>query len=463
MLIGTRVVGVVAVCLAAAAVWAEPAGACTCADRDERDRLEDGEKALIGRVLDQRRLDGRRGDRFAYRVRVERSLGVRLRGEVEVVLAYPDCGSLRVGSREAMFVRRGGRAWRTAGCSIVDPSELERAAEPYQRPRGSGRAVLLAGGRFGTARVMALDARGRVVGYGSGRGETRRLSVCPGSRLAAELFIDRRTVGVAVRELGSLRVVRSARLPLNGLRFDPEAGTVSCADAQAASVHVGIYEYIRTTRFDRMRIFRLSSAGLRQVASTRGSTVAFSPGSAFVGRINYGVTAVNLLDGTTDRVARARVPELLAVSPDQTRLAFYDRDGIRVVDLTREGADRHLEIGYGGAIKWLASDRLLFRKGGEGRLYDRDLRLVRIYPFFRADGEAQVGDRLYGTDRYRLRSLDLASGRKRTVGQLTDRGIVDLEGLPERPLIEPGRGRPVLRSASGAGLQCRTRGPRKAR
>jgi hypothetical protein len=57
-------------------------------------------------------------------------------------------------------------------------------------------------------------------------------------------------------------------------------------------------------------------------------------------------------------------------------------------------------------------------------------------------GQAHVAGRLYGTDRYRLRTLDLETGRKRTVASLTDRGIVDLVGVPERPLIEPGRRRP---------------------
>jgi hypothetical protein len=77
-----------------------------------------------------------------------------------------------------------------------------------------------------------------------------------------------------------------------------------------------------------------------------------------------------------------------------------------------------------------------------GRLYSPELRLLRRYPFFRAYGQARVGERLYGTDRFRLRSLDLASGRKRTVAELTDRGISHLVALPERPEIEPGRHRP---------------------
>jgi hypothetical protein len=82
-------------------------------------------------------------------------------------------------------------------------------------------------------------------------------------------------------------------------------------------------------------------------------------------------------------------------------------------------------------------------------VYDTELRRIRRYPFVRMYLQAHVADRLYGTDRYRLRSVDLATGRKRTVAELTDRGIVDLVGVPERPLIEPARHRPNPPTATG--------------
>jgi hypothetical protein len=44
--------------------------------------------------------------------------------------------------------------------------------------------------------------------------------------------------------------------------------------------------------------------------------------------------------------------------------------------------------------------------------------------------QAHVAGRPCGSNRYRLRTLDLETGRKRTVASLTDRGIVDLVGLP---------------------------------
>ena len=52
---------------------------------------------------------------------------------------------------------------------------------------------------------MALDARGRVLGYGFGEGETRAISVCPGATRSAELVLRRRGLSVAVRDLARWR------------------------------------------------------------------------------------------------------------------------------------------------------------------------------------------------------------------------------------------------------------------
>ena len=41
---------------AAVLTGADLAAACSCADRDERDRLEEGEIGLLGRVLERREL-----------------------------------------------------------------------------------------------------------------------------------------------------------------------------------------------------------------------------------------------------------------------------------------------------------------------------------------------------------------------------------------------------------------------
>ena len=135
-----RGLAVLAVVGAAVAVWADVAAACSCADVDERDRLEAGEKAIIGRVLEERALDDV-GREFAYRIRVERSIGFRLSGEIELrLLDFGACGTPYVGRREGIFIRRRAGGWRSYGCDIVRGSALARALRPYRRPLGSGRA-----------------------------------------------------------------------------------------------------------------------------------------------------------------------------------------------------------------------------------------------------------------------------------------------------------------------------------
>jgi hypothetical protein len=159
-------------------------------------------------------------------------------------------------------------------------------------------------------------------------------------------------------------------------------------------------------------------------------------------------------------VIGARAPDLLSAIPDGARISLYDSGRLQVVEVA-SGQVRSRKVRYGGTIEWLDAQRLLFRTGGTALVYDTELRRMRRYPFVRMYGQAHVADRLYGTVRYRLRSLDLATGRKRSVAELTDRGIVDLIGVPERPLIEPGRHRPggrLVRRAPRAGLEPATRG-----
>jgi len=186
-----------------------------------------------------------------------------------------------------------------------------------------------------------------------------------------------------------------------------------------------------------VRIWRADASAVTRVAVVEGSQAALGPTQAYVTRMGGAVIAVDLATGRTTRLTGARAPESPTVSPDGAHLAFYDfvRDRLSVVDVAT-GAVRSQKLRYGYAIEWLDNQRLLFRSGSTALVYDTELRRIRRYPFVRMYLQAHVGDRLYGTDRYRLRSLNLATGRRRTVAGLTDRGVVDLVGVPGRPLLE---------------------------
>jgi hypothetical protein len=161
-----------------------------------------------------------------------------------------------------------------------------------------------------------------------------------------------------------------------------------------------------------------------------------------VGRFGEAIFAVDLATGATRRLTTVRGPQPISLSPDGTRLAYYDSDRLHMLDVAT-GAKRSRKIRYGQAIEWLDSERMLFRMSGTALMYDTDLRRLRRYPFVRMYGEAHVAGRVYGSARYGLRALDLETGRKLGVASLTDRGITDLVGVPEQPLIQPGKRRPA--------------------
>src|SRR5918992_1465728 len=156
---------------------ADRASACSCADSDPRDRVEAGEPALIGRVVEATRNPADPYALARYVVRVERALNVRL--------------GRRVTLRSSPFSSSCGVEWN------------------------EGRRIA----------TFLYRARGRVLGYGFGQGAVRRISVCPGARLAAEL-VDRgrRLAAVVVRSLESLAVVSAAEVPRHMTEL-------SCADA----------------------------------------------------------------------------------------------------------------------------------------------------------------------------------------------------------------------------------------
>jgi hypothetical protein len=210
-------------------------------------------------------------------------------------------------------------------------------------------------------------------------------------------------------------------------------------------VHVTVADYPRP-RYDRVRVFRVNGPAAHMVATLRGSTTTVGPTTAYVGRFTHGpaVLAVDLATGEVTRLTEAESPDMLALSPDAARLAFQDgNERIRVIDLAT-GRERSRPYRYASAIEWLGADRLLIRAFRKDGTYDAQLKPLRRYRYLRMLHQAHVGNRIFGTDGYyRLRSLNLDTGRRRGVARLTDRGVLDLVGVPGRPAIAPGTRRPA--------------------
>ena len=138
---------------------------------------------------------------------------------------------------------------------------------------------------------------------------------------------------------------------------------------------------------------------------------------------------------------------------------MLDSDGLRVID-NATGAARFDPVGQWGPIMWLGPDRLLVRLGGGRiRIYDSRLRVLEAYGPYRAFGFAHLGRQVFGINGPLVVALDLASGARRTVAELPDEDVYDLDPLAGSPRISAPaglpaaaslpRGRPLVRSTWG--------------
>jgi hypothetical protein len=201
-------------------------------------------------------------------------------------------------------------------------------------------------------------------------------------------------------------------------------------------------------------VLAVGDAGATRIARVRGFGAQLGRAHAYL-TSGKRLVAVALADGSVRSLTSVRYyAQPLAESPDGRWLAFHDDDNLTLMSVP-PGAARSTRVRFGGAIAWLSNDTFMFRRGGEGRVYDTSLELVRRYAFFRLQHQAQVGERLFGTDRFRLGSLDLTSGRRRTVATLPDRGINTLEGVTDGPTVEADRRAPATASAANLNRECR--------
>lgn len=160
-------VGMLVLALLATAVDAH---ACSCAQPDPWAYLQDSDAAFVGRLVERR--DGSGGAAiltFSVERAVKGKLGSRV--DVRTPSSGASCGiEAPLGERVGLFLTREGGAWIGSLCKQVSPDDLLAAARPLPAPNGRGAPAMWVGGRFGKARVLALDTRGRTLAYGYGPG-----------------------------------------------------------------------------------------------------------------------------------------------------------------------------------------------------------------------------------------------------------------------------------------------------
>ncbi|HYF28278.1 MAG TPA: hypothetical protein VD931_21225 [Baekduia sp.] len=224
--------------IALALVLAAPsaAQACSIVAPEPREQLSVADAAGVVTVLERRDTppgpDGTTssGDPTTLRARVERVVKGPLAREIEIrtVRDGATCGlEADPGDRFAVFLDRDGDTYTAYLGDRTTEGRLAAAARPWRRSRRAGPLRLLVAGGLGTARLLGLDARGRVRAVGAGRGIARAVVLCPGARRAVELVTEDGPTRLEVRDLPSLRVVRRlwlARAHANGFRCKDPLG-----------------------------------------------------------------------------------------------------------------------------------------------------------------------------------------------------------------------------------------------
>ena len=412
------------------AAGVESGRACSCALPDPRAALAQADGAFVGRLVDRRE-----GDQLTVLVfSVEKALKGAIGSTVEVSTASNSaaCGiEARVGTRMGLVLERRGGAWHGYLCWQFAPVDLLTAAA-LPAPNGRGPMAMLIGGRFGSARTIGLDAKGRTLAYGMGKGTTTLIAPCPGRQRIAEVARSDTgsdpdvTFEIAVRATRTLEVIRRQTVDLPGWRF-PEG--ITCETQTGSSVV--IFAGWAGDSAVKAAIYRLSSRELATVWQGTAFLSSLDQRSAYV-RAGHGadrMVRVNL--GTGQARTLARIPLSPSLVPDATgrRLAgvayrLDQNSRLFLVDLGAARAKvRSIPLSASevpGDVLWVSNKRLLFLSADRREMAQMlDLRL-RTRTRFRWTGREgiHVGSSVFGTSRRSLVAAALPSGPTRVVRSL---------------------------------------------
>jgi hypothetical protein len=422
---------VVVLVVASLAAAVEPARACSCIPPDPWSYLEKADEAFVGRLVSRREADQ---GRAVLTFDVERAVKGKIGSTVEVTTANNGaaCGiETSVGRRIGLFLVREGDGWVGHLCWQVAPEDL-LAAAALPAPNGRGGAALFVGGRFGPARTLALDLKGRTLAYGVGAGKTWELSVCPGGRRVAEIAFLGQGWELAIRDARNLQMIRRQALVMPGRRRPEE---LRCEDRAGSSVLIFARWWCCDAPYQ-SAIYRMR--GRQLTAIWNGAAYAASLTSPVVYLCTLSQSGQCLLlslDPRSGRVAtRQSLPMCACVSfvPDarDRRLAgvssgIAGTSHIVLVDLTRHPPKlRRTPLrreAASGEVYWLADGRLLFLPwygGDTGRVLDANLGTRSRFRWIAGD-TTLVGSTAFGVNTNRtLVAAKVPSGSQRVVRRL---------------------------------------------
>jgi hypothetical protein len=450
-------------CIAVLLVGTESAQACTCLPPDVRQTLARADAAFIGTLTARRpappppasgpaRPIG--DDIFTFSV--DHSVKGDLDRVVEVWSSSSgaSCGlEIGLGERIGLFLTRQGDRWRSTLCWQISPAGLREAERRLPRPDGNGPVRFLVGGGFGSVRLLALDARGRTLGYGPGSATTKLLTVCPRGRRAVEV-VQGQPERIAVRDVRTLSVVGETPLPAHNA-----AAEIYCPDPSARDVYAFVKRPPAGLLGGPSAILHIQGGRIQERYVGTADSVVFRRNAAILndGPGGRDVVRIHLISGERRLLVRGpRRMNYLAVSPQGRTIAAVDADPrvsaparLLVVPLDGSRPVRSKALGppwVSAELAWLDDARLsIFLRGRTGAVLDTRLRPLGKLKNWRATDVVLTAGSAYGVvapmspfGQGWLQSARLPNGAARRLRGLPGSGVV-IATVPGHVVLRTGR------------------------
>lgn len=437
----------------------QPAKACSCAFGDPRDQFQEADGAFVGTFVEKHPVDPNPSSSgadtiYTFLLDEEHKGELGEPGdtvEVHAPLSGASCGlGTQTGEQYGIFLyTRDDGAWSSNLCSQVDPETMREAASPLPAPTSDGPPRMVAGGSFGNAQTLVMDANGETVGYGAGDRDVSHVSSCKGAARIVEIGTAYpEPPELVVRDLSSFDAVRRVDLPLGrGRKYRGlSVASVGCLGAGGRRSVVFATNYGGPKAKSVLLLVDGDDVDVVREGTGRAATLDGRRVYVQSGRWGRRLVRVSLRDG--DQAFVTRLPALysseLALSPDRSRLAgvaypAWDRMDetpakVYTVDLPG-GRVRWRSLGTGersAEVLWLSGDRLVMFTAypDASRVLDLRLRTRERFGRWEAQATAIVGRTAYGVEYGgRLIEVDLPGGKPRVVRRLPSPVVYDLTAI----------------------------------
>jgi hypothetical protein len=426
---------------------------------DPREALADAEAAFIGEYLSSRPGEppsGSSDDDTIYTFDVAEGFKVDLPDPLDVHSAAngASCGLEGTpGNTYAYFlyIDENGN-WASNLCRQVGPDELRRAAAPLPEPDGENPVRFLAGGGYGEGRMVALDERGRTLGYGFGEKDAGWLDACPGGKRSVEVISNKRgdKLTLIVRRLSDFEEIRTSPLPFRRYSMRrPMMSELLCRDRRARSVLAFATTY---DRHSRSRLIDVTPDGYSDLhrGSTFGAHLTETHAYLASGTGGRKIREVDLSDGSVRDIVDLGHPYVSGLAVNRTgrylsalkdvygdgkpgHIYVIDIDTGTIVAKKATGERRGL---FAATTTWLRGNRILvlpaFSDNYHGEVYDLDLKLIDRFRWSAYEGVAWRGA-AYGIDAEGwLVRAELPNGPAERVRRMVSRGVGGLTVVPGR-------------------------------